>query len=198
MSKEKTIIGWNEWIKLPQIGLPLIRAKADTGARTSALHAFDIQTFTNKGAPWVRFHIHPLQNNNSLTILCEAPVIDRRLVTDSGGKGEKRLVIETFASIGDMTRAIEITLTNREKMTYRMLLGRQAMERFGLVVNPAQATVLDKTKPSHAKNFYEKIKTKKTMPTPIIKTVTKTDIKPEEKTAPKPKAEQKTNEGTKS
>lgn len=154
MSKEKTVIGWNEWVRLPQIGLPLIKAKADTGARTSALHAFDIQPFTNKGAPWVRFMIHPLQSNNQFTVTCEAPVIDRRLVTDSGGRGEKRLVIETFATIGEMTRAIEITLTNREKMAFRMLLGRQAMERFGLVVNPAQSTMLDKTKPSQARALY--------------------------------------------
>lgn len=171
MTKEKTIIGWAEWVKLPQIGLPLIKAKSDTGARTSALHAFDIQTFTNKGAPWVRFHIHPLQSNNQLTVICEAPVIDRRLVTDSGGKGEKRLVIETFATIGDMTRAIELTLTNREKMAFRMLLGRQAMERFGFVVNPSQTMLLDKTRPSQAKALYEKAKTKKPVPVTSVKVV---------------------------
>jgi len=183
MSKEKTIIGWNEWVKLPQIGLPLIKAKSDTGARTSALHAFDIQTFTNKGAPWVRFHIHPLQGNNQFTIACEAPVIDRRTVTDSGGRGEKRLVIETFATIGEMTRAIEITLTNREKMVFRMLLGRQAMERFGFVVSPAQTTLLDKTRPSQARALYEKAKVKKPIPH------TQKPAAKEEKPAPKKPAE---------
>ncbi len=195
MSKEKTIIGWAEWIKLPQIGLPLIKAKADTGARTSALHAFDIQTFSNKGAPWVRFNIHPLQGNNQFTVQCEAPVIDRRLVTDSGGKGEKRLVIETFATIGEMTRAIEITLTNREKMAFRMLLGRQAMERFGFLVNPAQSTLLDKTKPSHAKSFYDKVKTRKPGTPPIVKAVAKNELKSSKDSA---KEHPKEPEGNKS
>lgn len=164
MSKHRTIIGWAEWVQLPQIGLPLIKAKCDTGARTSALHAFNIETFTHKGAPWVRFKIHPLQATSQLTIQCEAPVVDRRLVTDSGGKGEKRLVIETFATIGEMTRAIEITLTNREKMAFRMLLGRQAMERFGLAVDPAHTTLLLKVKSSTAKAAYIKKKPKLILP----------------------------------
>lgn len=181
MSKEKLIIGWAEWVQLPQIGLPLIKAKADTGARTSALHAFDIQTFSGKGGPWVRFKIHPLQGNNEITITCEAPVIDRRLVTDSGGKGEKRLVIETFATIGGITRAIEITLTNREKMAFRMLIGRQAMERFGIIVNPSHGTMLDKIKPNEARNAYAKLKK-----TPIT-----TKIAVKSKLQPKPAAPDK-------
>jgi hypothetical protein len=155
MTKNKTIIGWGEWVQMAQIGLPLIKAKADTGARTSALHAFDIESITNKGAPWVRFKIHPLQGNNTLTVQCEAPVVDRRLVTDSGGKGEKRLVIETFATVGDVTRAIELTLTNREKMAFRMLLGRQAMERFGFIVDSSYPTLLTKVKQSTARAAYE-------------------------------------------
>ncbi len=167
MSKHKTIIGWSEWVQLPQIGLPLIKAKCDTGARTSALHAFDIHTFAKKGSPWVRFRIHPLQGTSTLTIDCEAPVVDRRLVTDSGGKGEKRLVIETFATVGEVTRAIEITLTNREKMAFRMLLGRQAMEKFGFAVDPAHTTSLLKIKQSTAKNAYLKKKPKLILPRDI-------------------------------
>jgi ribosomal protein S6--L-glutamate ligase len=154
MSKEKTIIGWNEWVQLPQLGIPLIKAKIDTGAKTSALHAFDIETFKRRGISWVRFKIHPLQRNSKLTMQCEAPIIDRRFVTDSGGKAEKRLVIETLAHIAGITRRIEITLTNREKMVFRMLLGRQAIAKFDCVVNPATKTVLEKIKTKAALNVY--------------------------------------------
>ncbi len=113
--KERTIIGWSEWVQLPLLHLPYIKAKVDTGARTSALRTFSIEPFTRKGVPWVKFEMHPLHGHSDIIVTCEAPVIDRRLVTDSGGKAEKRLVIETFATIGNLTRSIEITLTNREK-----------------------------------------------------------------------------------
>lgn len=154
MQKDKTTVGWNEWVQLPQLGLPIIKAKVDTGARTSALHAFDIETFKRRGISWVRFKIHPLQGNNKLSVQCEAPVVDRRLVTDSGGKGERRLVIETLAKINGFTRLVEITLTNREKMAFRMLLGRQAIAKFDFVVNPAQTAMLQKIKPSDALALY--------------------------------------------
>lgn len=167
MSKEKTMIGWNEWVQLPQLGIPLIKAKIDTGAKTSALHAFDIEPFKRRGVSWVRYKIHPLQGNNKLSIQCEAPVVDRRLVTDSGGKGEKRLVIETLAHIAGVTRRIEITLTNREKMVFRMLLGRQAISKFDFVVNPAQTALLQKIKPSTALEVY-KNKNNLVIPTPPI------------------------------
>lgn len=150
----KTVIGWAEWLRLPKLGLPVIKAKVDTGARTSALHAFDIQLFKKRGAPWVRFKIHPLHGNNNITVQCEARVVDKRLVTDSGGKGEKRIVIETEAHIDGRVEMIEITLTNREKMAFRMLLGRQAIKKFGLLVNPAQSTILQKIKPSLAREAY--------------------------------------------
>ena len=155
MSKEKTIIGWNEWVQLSQLGLPLIKAKIDTGARTSALHAFDIEAFKRRGISWVRFKIHPLQRNNKLSVQCEAPVVDRRLVTDSGGKAEKRLVIETLAQIAGVTRRIEITLTNREKMAFRMLLGRQAISKFDFLVNPAHSALLQKVRPKLALAAYK-------------------------------------------
>ena len=167
MSKAKTIIGWNEWVQLPQLGLPLIKAKIDTGARTSALHAFNIEPFKRRGVSWVRFQIHPLQGNSKLTINCEAPVVDRRYVTDSGGKAEKRLVIETLAHIAGITRRIEITLTNREKMVFRMLLGRQAISKFDFLVNPAQTALLQKIKPTTATEVY-KNKKNLVIPTPPI------------------------------
>lgn len=166
-TEQKKTIGWHEWVQLPQLGLPLIKAKIDTGARTSALHAFDIETFKRRGVSWVRFKIHPLQRNNKLTIQCEAPVVDRRLVTDSGGKAEKRLVIETLATIGGVTRRIEVTLTNREKMVFRMLLGRQGIGKFDMVVNPNHTAMLGKIKSKVAVAVYTSkvaAATKKTKP----------------------------------
>ncbi|MDB5478322.1 MAG: ribosomal protein modification protein [Alphaproteobacteria bacterium] len=154
IKKKRTVIGWAEWVTLPQLNLPLIKAKIDTGARTSALHAFSIETFKKRGAPWVRFQIHPLQGNRKISVTCEAPVVDRRMVTDSGGKSERRLVIETLAQIGDVTRRIEITLTNREKMAFRMLLGRQAISKFDFLVNPAYTRMLKKVKPAIALETY--------------------------------------------
>jgi hypothetical protein len=154
LQKEKTIIGWAEWVQLPLLHLPYIKAKVDTGARTSALHAFSVESFAKKGAPWVKFEMHPLHGHADLIVTCEAPVIDRRMITDSGGKGEKRLVIETFATVGDVTRSIEITLTNREKMAYRMLLGRQALERFGFLVDPKHTTLLTKLRTSQMRKAY--------------------------------------------
>ncbi len=154
IKEKKTIIGWNEWVDMGPLGLPLIKAKVDTGARTSALHAFSVESFTEGGSPWVRFQIHPLQKASQLTITCEAPVIDRRLVTDSGGRDERRLVIETMALIGGFERSIEITLTNREKMAYRMLLGRQAIAKFGFLVNPNQNSLLQKISPAQARQAY--------------------------------------------
>ena len=142
---------------MPQLELPLIRAKVDTGARTSALHAFSVDAFTKGGAPWVNFKLHPLHKDRKLLIECEAPVIDRRLVTDSGGRSERRLVIATLAQIGEVSRTIEITLTNREKMAYRMLLGRQAIAKFGFLVNPAHNTLLQKLSPAQARRAYKEV-----------------------------------------
>lgn len=154
--KSKKIIGWAEWLQLPQLGLPVIKAKVDTGARTSALHAFNITPYQKRGEKWVKFQIHPLHGNADLTVTCRARVVDERLVTDSGGKSERRYVIETLAYIANMEQYVEVTLTNREKMAYRMLLGRQAISKFGLLVNPGQSTLLQKIKPSVAREIYHR------------------------------------------
>ena len=97
----KTTLGWREWLSLPELGIETIKAKVDTGARTSALHAFSVEPFMSSGEDWVRFRIHPLQKNQEFALTCEAPVKDRRRVRDSGGHSEMRFVIETTIIIGD-------------------------------------------------------------------------------------------------
>lgn len=137
-TNNKLIVGWREWLVLPALGIPAIKAKIDTGARTSALHAFKLKTFRERGQLRVRFGIHPLQKRQDVEIFCEADVVDHRLVTDSGGHREKRYVIETTVRLGAEEWQIEVTLTNRDTMLFRMLLGRTAM-RGRLLVNPASS-----------------------------------------------------------
>jgi len=136
--KKLQIIGWREWIQLPHLGIDHIKAKVDTGARTSALHTFDLEPYHDKGAPMVRFKVHPLQDNQELFVECHCPVLEQRMVTDSGGHREQRYVIVTEARLGELSWDIEMTLTNRDTMRFRMLLGRTAMGgRF--LVNPRKS-----------------------------------------------------------
>ncbi|WP_428924633.1 30S ribosomal protein S6--L-glutamate ligase [Marinibacterium sp. SX1] len=120
--------GWEEWISLPELGLPAISAKVDTGARTSALHASDIETFGPASQPKVRFDVHPIPGHYELAITCSAEIVDRREVTSSNGERELRYVIRTPLTVGGQTWPIEITLTDRSGMASRMLLGRQALQ----------------------------------------------------------------------
>ncbi len=120
-------IGWREWITLPELGIARIKAKIDTGARTSALHTFALEPFHERGAPMVRFKVHPRQGHTEPVVECVAEVIDQRWVTDSGGHKEKRLVIVATAELGPHRWPVELTLTNRDNMRFRMLLGRTAM-----------------------------------------------------------------------
>lgn len=132
---DSIVLGWREWLSLPQLGLPRIKAKVDTGARTSSLHAFEVEPFRKDAAQWVRFRIHPKQYRRDLEITCEAPVKGQRAVTDSGGHEEVRYVIETPLLIGGRTWPIEITLASRDDMRFRMLLGRTAI-RGKAIVDP--------------------------------------------------------------
>lgn len=124
---EQFRLGWEEWVALPDLGLPALKAKVDTGARTSALHAFDIEAFGPASSPKVRFSIHPIPGEEEVSIPCSADIVDRREVTSSNGESELRYVIATTLRVGDRDWPIEVTLTNRGGMAYRMLLGRQAL-----------------------------------------------------------------------
>lgn len=127
------LIGWQEWCALPKLHLPAIKAKIDTGAKTSALHAAEIKPFHRQGELYVHFKVHPLQRNNTLEIDCAAPVIDHRTIMNSGGHKELRYVIRTVIQLGIFTWDIDISLTNREPLAFRMLLGRDALRHDFLI-----------------------------------------------------------------
>ncbi len=138
MSEQTQMItaGWREWVALPELGIARLKAKMDTGARTSCLHSFFVEPFERDGQNWVRFHVHPHQNDNDTVVECEARIKDERPVTDSGGHTEMRYVIETLLQMGDQQWPVEMTLTNRDTMKFRMLVGRTAMLN-RIVIDPA-------------------------------------------------------------
>lgn len=127
------LIGWREWLTLPELGISTIKAKIDTGARTSALYAFDLEPFEQDGIHKVRFKVHPFQHDEQETIASEARLIEQRQVKNSGGKAELRPVILTPVSLNGQVWAIELTLTHRRNMQFRMLLGREAIRKRFLV-----------------------------------------------------------------
>jgi len=143
IDQEQQVLGWREWISLPDLGIPAIKAKVDTGARTSTLHAFEVREFADNGKQRVAFKIHPNQRDIDTIIECEADIIDQRLVSDSGGHKESRWVIVTTLNIGTLSWPIEMTLTSRDDMLFRMLLGRTAINGRA-IVNPARSYVIGK------------------------------------------------------
>lgn len=142
----RVITGCEEWCGFPDLGIPAVTARVDSGARTSALHALNIQPFTRNESRWVSFEVHPLQNDRSTVLRCEAKVHDRRVVKNSGGFAEKRTVIKTIFAIGKHQWEIELTLANRDSMGYRMLLGREAMSG-RLLVDPSAGFCLETAPP---------------------------------------------------
>jgi hypothetical protein len=137
------VLGWREWMALPALGIDRIKAKVDTGARTSTLHAFSLEPFTKDGQKRIRFDMHPLQHNTKTVVSCEAEIVDLRWVTDSGGHSEERYVIQTPIAIGGFSWLIEITLTERDTMLFRMLLARNAI-RGRFTVDPARSFLMSK------------------------------------------------------
>jgi hypothetical protein len=122
-------IGWREWLALPTLGIANIKVKVDTGARTSAIHADYIEPFDNNGALYVRFALVSNLHGASKKTVCEAPVLDKRIITSSCGDKECRYVIITKIRLGGITKEIELTLTNRSTMKFKMLLGRTALSK---------------------------------------------------------------------
>ncbi len=139
------IIGWREWLDLPELGITEIKAKIDTGARSSALHAFHIKEIEKDGKRMIHFQVHPYQKDKEITINCEAKLLEWRNVKDSGGHKQYRPVILTPVEIGGQVWNIELTLTNRDVMGFRMLLGREAV-RNRFLVHPGDSFLLSESK----------------------------------------------------
>jgi hypothetical protein len=136
-NKAKTIVGWREWLSLPDLGIAAIKAKVDTGARSSAIHAYSVEVVTEGEQEFAIFQVHPYQDDISNSVTCRAPIVDRRIVRDSGGHEEERLFISTSVAFMGKIWEAEFSLTNRENMAFRMLLGRTSIIGGGLVVDPA-------------------------------------------------------------
>lgn len=158
VKKTKKIIGWKEWFGLDCLALPAIKGKIDTGAKTSSLHALNIESFYIEDVEYVQFEIHPLQKNKKLVRTCVARVVDRRMVSDSGGKKEKRFVIKSDLSVGDKKIRIEVTLANRDSMAFKMLLGREAIKQLNMMVDISKSFALGKLKRSAILKLYKNCK----------------------------------------
>ncbi|MEQ8745505.1 RimK/LysX family protein [Pyruvatibacter sp.] len=138
------VIGWREWVGLDEFNVPRIKAKIDTGARTSAIHAFRVRPFSESGVPHVSFMLHPEQRRRTPEIECICAVHDRRKVRSSNGQQELRYVVRTTARIGEFEWPIELTLADRDQLGFRMLLGRQAMRQH-FVIDPGRSFVGGRT-----------------------------------------------------
>lgn len=153
MNQTKMTVGRTEWCSLPDISIPAIKARVDTGAQTSSIHAFDIRKFRREGKPWVSFEVHPLEKNRSTIVRCEMPVIERKTVKSSNGMTEVRYTVETALKLGGRSWNIHMTLTNRDSMGYRMLLGREALEG-RVVVDPSLCLSLGNITADDLESYY--------------------------------------------
>ncbi len=151
--KSRILVGWHEWCSLPELGIPAIKAKIDTGARTSSLHAFDIKTSHHEQHNRVHFSIHPIQGNNNIVINCHATIYDERYITSSSGHKELRCVILTKLVLGDITQEIQLTLSDRDPLRFRMLLGREALSKC-VIINPGRSLCLGRVKKHELRTIY--------------------------------------------
>ena len=144
VSRDRPVVGWREWVRLPDL-LPdpadAVKAKIDTGARTSAIHAWDIEQVERDGRTWVRFWLHPRQRDDAHVVAAEAPVVEEREIRSSNGEVEVRPVVLTTLALGAQRYEVELTLTKRDQMGFRMLLGRTGMARH-LLVDPGSSYLL--------------------------------------------------------
>lgn len=161
VNQEKIIVGCEEWFSFQTLGIPAIKARVDSGAKTSSIHALNIHTFKRDNNPWVSFEVHPLQQNRKTTVRCEAPIVDRRNVKSSSGESEKRYVIQAPMTLGNFEWDIELTLTNRDSMGYRMLLGREAMQS-RMLVDPSNSFLLGDNEPNVIDSLYGHVTSSKT------------------------------------
>lgn len=132
------MIGWREWASLPDLGIEAIKVKVDTGARSSALHAFRMRVVSEDGEPWAQFEIHPQQRTGAMAVTARCPIIEWRRVRSSNGRVEERPVVRTRIKLGEHQWPIDVTLTNRDEMGFRMLLGRAAVRR-RFVIDPGRS-----------------------------------------------------------
>jgi hypothetical protein len=135
-SQPEVCVGWREWAALPGLGIDWIKAKIDTGAKTSALHAFDLTEELVGGERWVRFYVHPWQAHDEDAVECAVPVLDYRPVRSSSGQQEDRFVIVADVALAGRVLTAEFTLTNRDALGFRMLIGREALAQ-GYLVDPS-------------------------------------------------------------
>ncbi|MGO0576049.1 ATP-dependent zinc protease family protein [Ornithinimicrobium panacihumi] len=133
---EHAVVGWREWVQIPHLDVPWIKAKIDTGAKTSSLHAFDLKVLDREGQQWVRFEVHPWQATADDAVVVEVPVHDVRSVRSSSGHAETRYVVLLPLVLGRREVQAEVTLTDRDEMGFRMLVGREALVQ-GYLVDPA-------------------------------------------------------------
>ncbi len=157
----KSVIGSQEWCSFPALGIPAIKARVDSGAKTSSIHAFNVQKFRRNGESWVSFEVHPLQNDRRTVVRVERPVFDKRVVKSSSGLSETRYVIQASLKMDNQTRDIELTLANRDSMGYRMLLGREAMSGH-MLVDPAASFCLGDISKAQLKEYYGSWKSERT------------------------------------
>ncbi|EKE09430.1 MAG: hypothetical protein ACD_16C00176G0003 [uncultured bacterium] len=143
--KQKLNAGWREWAQLPDLGVDKIKVKIDTGAKTSSLHAFQVSTVRHDGREFVKFDIHPIQDNDTVIYTCLSPIVDYRWITSSTGNRQQRIIIETRLKIGAYSSIVQLSLANRDEMGFRMLIGRAALKK-EVLVDPAHSFLLSHMK----------------------------------------------------